>query len=208
MALATETVESLLSSSGRRVRVDYTAQINFDGFVQVIDALGGITIDVPKHIVDYAYPTANYGTMQVEFQPGPQQMDGQTALIYARTRHADSDFDRSKRQQQVLRAIVAELQQRGWGGRVAAMPGLLESIGGGEGMPSPVTTTFPIDRPDVMMGLMLLASGLEPDAIGQISINPETVPMTEIGSNLLWDQAGVHQQAEKLFHPPNNISDE
>jgi len=202
MALAAETVESFLNQSGRSVRVDYTVQVNFEGFVQVIDALGGVTIDVPTHIIDDAYPTENYGIMRIEFQPGPQRMDGETALIYARTRHADSDFGRSQRQQQVMRAIVAELQNRGWAGRVAALPGLLASIKGtGEASP-PVLTTLPIDRLDVLAGLILLAGGLDADSIGQIRISPETVGVTEIGSNLLWDPAGVRHQLDLLYRPP------
>jgi polyisoprenyl-teichoic acid--peptidoglycan teichoic acid transferase len=203
MALAAETVEGFFSTAANRhVRVDYTAQINFDGFVQVIDALGGITIDVPKPIVDEAYPTANYGIMRVEFQPGPQRMDGETALIYARTRHADSDFGRAQRQQQVLRAIVAELDNRGWLGRVAALPALLKSIKGSEGSPPPVLTTLPIDRFDVLFGLVLLVRGLGPDSIGQIPINPQTVPMTEVGTNLLWDTGSLGNQVDKLTQPP------
>jgi anionic cell wall polymer biosynthesis LytR-Cps2A-Psr (LCP) family protein len=51
--------------------------------------------------------------MQVHFDPGPQWMDGERALIYARTRHADSDFGRNQRQQQVLLALVARVRERG-----------------------------------------------------------------------------------------------
>ncbi len=203
MALAAETVEGFFSTAANRhVRVDYTAQVNFDGFVQVIDALGGITVDVPKPIIDEAYPTENFGIMRVEFQPGPQRMDGETALIYARTRHADSDFGRAQRQQQVLRAIVAELDNRGWVGRVAAMPALLKSIKGSEGAPPPVLTTLPIDRIDVLLGMVLLVRGLGPDSIGQIPLNPQTVPMTEVGTNLIWDTKGLGGQVDKLTQPP------
>jgi anionic cell wall polymer biosynthesis LytR-Cps2A-Psr (LCP) family protein len=49
----------------------------------------------------------------VHFLPGPQLMDGETALIYARTRHADSDFGRNQRQQQVLMAIFDKARQDG-----------------------------------------------------------------------------------------------
>ena len=108
MALSAETVGQFLD-----LPIHYTAQINFDGFARVIDALGGVTIDVPRRIVDNAYPTADFGTVRVEFEPGPQRMDGARALIYARTRHADSDFERAGRQQQVIRAVVDELRARG-----------------------------------------------------------------------------------------------
>lgn len=198
MALAAETVEQFLGLPPRGMRVDYTAQVNFDGFVHVIDALGGVTIDVQEHIIDDTYPTENFGTMYVEFLPGEQRMDGQTALIYARTRNTiESDYGRSKRQQQVMQAIVAEIRHKGWFGRVATMPALLDSFkgeqtGNASASAGPVLTTMPIDRPDVLLGLLVLASGLEPDAIGQIRISPETVVLqAEYGSNLVWDPAGI-----------------
>ena len=81
MALAAQTVEQLLNLRRRGMRVDFTAQVNFDGFAGLIDAMGGITVDVPALIVDEEYPTPDFGTMRVEFQPGPQRMDGARAQI-------------------------------------------------------------------------------------------------------------------------------
>ncbi|HLA42173.1 MAG TPA: LCP family protein [Aggregatilineales bacterium] len=89
--------------------IDHYSRVNFTGFVDLVDALGGVNIDVPNHIVDYEYPTDDYGTMQIEFQSGEQHMDGETALIYARTRHADSDYERAERQQQVMSAVIGKL---------------------------------------------------------------------------------------------------
>lgn len=82
-------------------------RLDFNGFVALVDALGGIEIDVPQTIVDEAYPTSDYGYTTIVIQAGRQRMDGETALIYARTRHAGTDFDRSQRQQQILRALLA-----------------------------------------------------------------------------------------------------
>lgn len=91
------------------IEPDYYARLNFDAFVQLVDAVGGLTIDVPKTIVDTQYPTRDYGTITVRFDPGRQRMDGETALIYARTRHADDDYGRAERQQQVLNALMRKL---------------------------------------------------------------------------------------------------
>jgi LCP family protein required for cell wall assembly len=93
-----------------QMEIDHYAQVNFEGFVDVVDALGGVEIDVPYEIIDNAYPTENGGTMRVEFQPGKQHMDGETALIYARTRHSDDDYQRANRQQQVMDAIFSKLR--------------------------------------------------------------------------------------------------
>lgn len=108
IALARATIEELLG-----LTIDHCAVVNFEGFRELINLMGGITIDVPTFIRDTAYPTENYGTMTVTFRAGRQHMDGDRALIYARTRHVDSDFGRNQRQQQVLMAMFHRVQQRG-----------------------------------------------------------------------------------------------
>lgn len=93
------------------VKIHYFAQVDFAGFERIVDTMGGITVDVPKPLVDNEYPMssyagkANYGTTRIYIPAGLQRMDGRTALQYARSRHADSDLGRNSRQQQVLMAI-------------------------------------------------------------------------------------------------------
>jgi len=202
MALAAQTVEQFLGLPARGQRIDYVAQINFDGFAKIIDALGGITIDVPKLIVDDEYPTPDFGTRHIEFQPGVQHMDGATALIYARTRHADSDFDRGARQQQVMRAIVDELRKRGKLGQVLMIPRLLDGLNGS------VTTTLPIARLDVLAGLGWLASGIDPSQIGQVRISPETAPnYQEDGSDLVWDPNDIRAVVNTFLTRPSEADE-
>jgi LCP family protein required for cell wall assembly len=86
--------------------VDHYAVIDFDGFVRLVDALGGIDVDVPTAIYDDIFPTDDYGITTLDIPAGRQHLDGLTALRYARTRHQDSDFDRVRRQQAVLVAIA------------------------------------------------------------------------------------------------------
>ncbi len=107
-ALTMSTVGRLLG-----IEVDNYVLINFEGFRTLIDELGGITVDVPEAIYDPAYPTDDYGTVEVRFEAGRQHFDGERALIYARTRHADSDFGRNQRQQLVLMAIFDRIRERG-----------------------------------------------------------------------------------------------
>lgn len=95
------------------LEIDYFVMVNFEGFRTLIDRIGGITVDVPYAIDDPAYPTEDYKTIAISFRPGPQRMSGQRALMYARTRHADSDFGRNQRQQQVLLAIFDRVRERG-----------------------------------------------------------------------------------------------
>jgi LCP family protein required for cell wall assembly len=91
------------------VHVDRYVRLNFESFVNLIDSVGGVWVDVDRTIVDEAYPTEDYGTIRVRFDAGVQYMDGERALIYARTRHADDDYHRASRQQQVLGALLARL---------------------------------------------------------------------------------------------------
>jgi LCP family protein required for cell wall assembly len=91
------------------IEVDHYMRVNFDSFTAIIDALGGIDVEVPSLLIDYQYPTDDYGTTTLRFEPGWQHMDGERALAYARTRHADDDYRRAARQQQVLTAIARTL---------------------------------------------------------------------------------------------------
>ncbi len=92
-----------------QLTVDHYVAVDFDCFRGLVDGMGGATVDVPAHILDDRYPTDDYGFKQVEFFPGVQTLDGERALEYARTRHADSDFGRMRRQQQLLFALREQL---------------------------------------------------------------------------------------------------
>jgi LCP family protein required for cell wall assembly len=107
-ALAKETVSALVG-----VPVHHFMLVDFEGFKKVIDTIGGIGIDVPKAIDDPNYPTDDFRTVSIHFDPGMQWMSGEQALIYARTRHADSDFGRNQRQQQVLMAMFEQVRKKG-----------------------------------------------------------------------------------------------
>lgn len=109
MALARAVVGGLLG-----VPIDYVAVTDFRGFAALVDTVGGITVDVEAPLVDERFPTLDRGTTSVRFSPGPQAMDGGTALTYARIRHPDSDFARGRRQQAVLIALAEALRDRGY----------------------------------------------------------------------------------------------
>ena len=87
------------------VDVDYFASVNFDGFTELVDTVGGVTLDVPYPLRDDEYPGPGNQYMRIHFQAGWQHMDGARVLQYARTRHDDNDVRRAVRQQQVLLAL-------------------------------------------------------------------------------------------------------
>lgn len=97
-------VEKILNQN-----IDYYIRIDFDGFKDIIDTLGGVTINVENSFVDNQYPTEDFKYKTIYFQAGPQLMDGERALEYTRSRHGTngegSDFARSKRQQLVIEAV-------------------------------------------------------------------------------------------------------
>ena len=86
------------------------AVANLNGFVGLVDALGGLTVNVPSPVFDDEYPNPDgNGVVDVYFAPGEQHMDGWHALAYARTRHQDGDVARMQRQQVVVQALQREL---------------------------------------------------------------------------------------------------
>lgn len=124
-AAAMDTVRSNLG-----VNVDHYVRIDLAGFVQIVNALGGIDINVPAPLVDDAYPTYDYGTTTVSFEAGPQHMDGDQALAYARIRHGSSDFQRAERQQLVIEAVVNRfLQPAAWVRLSAVAAAVRQSVG-------------------------------------------------------------------------------
>ena len=111
------------------IQPDRYMRINFEGFTEIVDALGGIDIDVPRRLVDNLYPDGPDSTTTVEFQPGWQHMDGARALEYARTRHADDDYQRAGRQQQVLAGIFrAMLNPLNWPRLPAALQAFSNAV--------------------------------------------------------------------------------
>ncbi|MDH5508440.1 MAG: LCP family protein, partial [Anaerolineae bacterium] len=86
------------------IRPDFFALINFNGFKLIIDDLGGINVQVSQYLTDHRDGYGNYTVA-----PGTVHMNGDTALWYVRSRYSSSDFDRTRRQQEVLQAIFFRL---------------------------------------------------------------------------------------------------
>jgi LCP family protein required for cell wall assembly len=91
------------------IPIHYYAMVNLDGFVRIIDALGGVEIYVPSKVVDEAYPNEDGSTTErIEIDQGWQKLDGHLALAYSRTRNQDSDYFRMNRQRCVIEAMVQQ----------------------------------------------------------------------------------------------------
>jgi len=96
------------------LQIDHTAMVDFDGFRRIVDALGGIDVPIACAYTDWRLIDPSYDPFNEDnwtlFTAGPGliHMDGDYALWYARSRQKSNDFDRGRRQQEVLRAIYAQ----------------------------------------------------------------------------------------------------
>ena len=101
------------------VRIDHTAMVEFDGFRQIVDTLGGVDVPVACaytdwRLIDPSYDPENENNWALYTTgPGLIHMDGDLALWYARSRQKSNDFDRGRRQQEVLRALFTQALQAG-----------------------------------------------------------------------------------------------
>lgn len=88
------------------IPIHYYALANLDGFTDLVDAVGGVTITVTERVYDPIYPSEGGGTEVIDIQPGTYTFDGHMALAYARSRRGSDDYDRMGRQRCVLEGIV------------------------------------------------------------------------------------------------------
>jgi len=149
------------------VHVDDYIWVGLLGLIKVIDAIGGIDIVTSNPVMDDYYPADIYGGDPFGYQrvavlAGPQHLDGVHAMQYVRSRHSDlqSDFGRSKRQQQVLQAIRVKSKQLA----PSDIPALAAAIGG------EMKTSIGLDK--VARLVPLAATFDNPDAIRQVLLLP------------------------------------
>ena len=111
------------------ISIDYYVCVDFDGFRRLVDEIGGVTVEVERDIYDSAYPDGQGGLTTIFIPAGLQHMDGEMALQYARSRHDSNDFDRARRQQQLLVALRDEvLGNGGVTGLIPRLPSLYRSF--------------------------------------------------------------------------------
>ena len=153
--LAAATVSQVIGQ-----RIDYWVGVDFRAFRDVVDALGGVQLNVPTALDDRRYPRGeSTGMMHVHFDSGWQQFDGERALEYARSRESTSDFDRSRRQQLIMLAV----RQRVFS--LNAIPRLLSLLGA---LQDNVRTNL---RPAQMRQLADLAGQFKDEDIRRIAID-------------------------------------
>ena len=147
---------------------------------------------MPKTINDDQYPTIDYGYTTFHIDAGPQHLDGETALKYARTRHSDNDFQRDRRQQQVLLAIKDQVIKNGLLSPKRALS-LLSAL-----KDSVEHDVSPSELPK----LIALASRLQVDGFDQLVLDShygQISTNTKFGWILVPDREKIRPAVDKIF---------
>lgn len=181
------------------IPIDHYVLMDWVDFMEIIDEIGGVEIDVPEYAYDPAYATCTYcnEVYPVEFIPGPEHMDGDRALAYARIRKSDNDYKRIERQQLVLKAMAR---------KAASIDTIVnDPIGLYEKFNGAVET----DISDIRaVGLAALMREVGVETIRTVSMQPATYPCNNCDAAvLLWDPAIVEELKAQVFSDSRIIND-
>ena len=184
------------------IPIHYHALVDFEGFKQVVDLLGGVNMAVSCPLEDWRLispeldPTLEENWEQFRLEAGLHQMDGDLALWYARSRLTTTDFDRGRRQQQLLQAM---LNQSVDFGLVARAPELWSAFG------DVVETNMDIGR---ILQLATVAPGVRANGVQHLYLAGKmqawTIPDSGAAVQLpVWEGEGMMQETfSRLFLPP------
>ena len=185
------------------IPINYYAWVGLDGFIKVIDTVGGVDVDVLHPITDDNYPddvgnnTGDiYAYKRLYIPPGPQHLSGAEALEYVRSRHADlvGDFGRSARQQQVLSALQKKLTNPAIIGK---LPDIAHDLDGYVKTDMQLTDVFK---------LMYFARGLNSNLINRVILGPPYSSSGTVGTNsvVFPDCAKITPVIAQMFALGNN----
>ena len=164
LELARSTVSELLG-----LPIHYVVRADFNAFMTAIDAIGGVDLVVESELYDPEYPTLDYGYTVAHFLPGLQHFDGATALMYARLRHTDSDYHRTRRQQQVIQAIMQRVREQNILGQAQMLADLSTALRGD------VQTDLALDQ---MLGIAWAFRSFTPERVERYSLDEN---LTSVG---------------------------
>ncbi len=184
------------------IPVHYFARVDFAGFEEIVDAIDGVEMVVTCPFKDWRIISPELDPEEVEnwyvaeLEPGVHQMDGATALWYARSRLMSNDFDRGRRQQQLLRALLNQGVDLGL---VAQAPALWSSFS------DTVETDMDIGR---LLQIASLAPAIRDNGVQNLYLLGKTEPWTLPDGSAqvqlpVWEGPDKMQQTfQRLFLPP------
>jgi LCP family protein required for cell wall assembly len=103
------TLETVRKLTG--IPINYLITVNFRGFRQIVDKLGGVWLDIDRRYYNKNDGRASTNFSDIDLQPGYQKLDGARALAFVRFRHTDDDYHRNARQQQFVRAVKDQVSE-------------------------------------------------------------------------------------------------
>lgn len=188
------------------IDIHYNMLINFTSFKQSVDAVGGVTVNVPEQLYDPTMAWEN-GRNPILAMAGAQVMDGTKALMYVRSRHTSSDFARSERQRAVLLALKSKVLTAGTLSNPLKVSGLINAFG------------------DNMVTDMSLAEGMRAYDLGKKIDNskiqnvdlvtpPNNLVTTSSIQNVsivvpragMFEYNAIQQYIQQLFNPPKTAA--
>lgn len=180
------------------IHIHYYARTEFYGFVDMVDAVGGVDVIVKEGFNDPTYDGFGLSRRGYAIDPGNHHLDGLNALAYARARKAtgESDFTRAARQQQVLVGLRDAVTKDG--SLLWELPALLEAIG------KTIRSDVPVGR---LAELAAIVDQIDDQSIVRAVIRHPLVrsAQTRYGSSLVPDLAAIRDVADGLFPAPGGL---
>lgn len=177
-------VEQLLG-----VRIDHHAVADLRGFVDAVDALGGVTIDVDRRVFDQLDSPDPGEWDAIDLRPGRHHLDGREALVYVRTRRSGDDYLRMARQRCFLGAL---LDQTGAADVLRAFPKLTAIM----------RTSISTDLPrDTLASVVDLAAAVDPSGIDVLSVTPPDLARRDTRGYPVADVSLVRAAVRALLGP-------
>ncbi len=172
------------------VDIHYYAKVDLAGFVAMIDAVGGVTIDVPKRLVDESYPHEDGGTEYIAFAEGEQVLDGHQALAYGRIRRHSGDFARMHRQRCLLGALIEQTD-------------IADLIAGYRELAAAVTDHVETDIPiEALVDFVELLSRVDMDRLATLRITRYNYGASGHAGYQLYDLEAIQRDAHTLMEDP------
>jgi len=170
--------------------IHYYAKVDLAGFVAMIDAIGGVTIDVPQRIVDERYPHENGGTESVVIEEGTQHLDGHLALAYGRIRRGSGDFARMHRQRCLIGSVIEQTD-------------LSDVAAAGLQLVSAALEHIETDIPFEALGdFVLLASRIDLDRLATLRITSYNYGKSGHAGYQIYDMERIKADAAALIADP------
>ena len=176
--------------------IPYYVEVNFNGFRQVVDSVGGVTVNVQFPVLDDDFPGDHGLPIRVYIPAGIQHMTGSQALVYARSRHGSIDYDRSERQQRVLLSLK---DQTDINALIPRIPDLVAAL------KQAIHTDIPVSQ---LPAMFQLAAGVDTSSVRSYVFSPPLYGQPIVnacGESNTLDVAAVRQAVKDAFsaNPPN-----